>query len=138
MPETMPRPSTRKPLTLPRSFSRVLGRLLTLPAAESLPLANSVYAQTSDPAQRALALRLRLRLLQEALEAPRKPTPPIKAEPEPLPPPTPEPEPEPAPPPKPAKTPKLVSLDLAGGALSSMMSELGGNEDEDENFFGDD
>ena len=87
MPETMPRPSTRKPLTLPRSFSRVLGRLLTLPAAESLPLANSVYAQTSDPAQRALALRLRLRLLQEALEAPRKPTPPIKAEPEPLPPP---------------------------------------------------
>lgn len=142
MSETAPRPALRKPLTLPRSFSRVLGRLLTLPASESLPLANSVYAQTEDPVQRALALRLRLRLLQEALDAPRKPAPPVKAEPDPLPPPVPEPEPipepEPAPPPKPAKTPKLVSLDLAGGALSMMMNELGSGEDAEEDFFGDD
>lgn len=140
MSETAPRPALRRPLTLPRSFSRVLGRLLTLPAAESLPLANSVYAQTRDPVQRALVLRLRLRLLQEALDAPRKPAPPAKAEPEALPPPTPEPEPEPepAPPPKPAKTPKLVSLDLAGGALSMMMSELGSGEDAEDDFFGDD
>ncbi|MBQ0748778.1 MAG: hypothetical protein KBT70_01145 [Roseovarius sp.] len=140
MSETAPRPALRRPLTLPRSFSRVLGRLLTLPATESLPLANSVYAQTRDPVQRALVLRLRLRLLQEALDAPRKPAPPAKAEPEALPPPAPEPEPEPepAPPPKPAKTPKLVSLDLAGGALSMMMSELGSGEDAEDDFFGDD
>ncbi|MAN99638.1 hypothetical protein [uncultured Roseovarius sp.] len=138
MSETPPRPPLRKPLTLPRSFSRVLGRLLTLPATESLPLANSVYTQTQDPVQRALALRLRLRLLQEALDAPRKPAPPVKAEPEVLPPPAPEPEPEPAPPPKPAKAPKLVSLDLAGGALSMMMNELGSGEDAEDDFFGDD
>ena len=138
MSETAPRPALRRPLTLPRSFSRVLGRLLTLPAAESLPLANSVYAQTQDPVQRALALRLRLRLLQEALDAPRKPAPPVKPEPEALPPPAPEPEPEPALPPKPAKAPKLVSLDLAGGALSMMMNELGSGEDAEDDFFGDD
>ncbi|ARE82533.1 methylmalonyl-CoA mutase [Roseovarius sp. TM1035] len=142
MSETAARPAMRKSLTLPRSFSRVLGRLLILPATESLPLANNVYAQTSNPVQRALAMRLRLRLLQEALDAPHKPVPPVKAEPEPLPPPMPEPmpepEPEPAPPPKPAKTAKLVSLDLAGGALSMMMSELGSGEDAEDDFFGDD
>ncbi len=132
MSETSPRPPLRS------SFSRVLGRLLTLPATESLPLANSVYAQTQDPVQRALALRLRLRLLQEALDAPRKPAPPVKPEPEALPPPAPEPEPEPALPPKPAKAPKLVSLDLAGGALSMMMNELGNGEDAEDDFFGDD
>lgn len=143
MSETAHRPSSRKPLTLPRSFSRVLGRLLTLPASESLPVACAAYAQTSHPMQRILAMRLRLRLLQEALDASNKPAPPpVKVKPDPLPLPTPEPEPEPepepAPPPKPAKASKLVSLDLAGGALSMMMSELGGDEDEDDDFFGDD
>jgi hypothetical protein len=44
MSETAYRPPSRKPLTLPRSFSRVLGRLLTMPAAESLPVANAAYA----------------------------------------------------------------------------------------------
>ncbi|WP_417727026.1 hypothetical protein [Roseovarius sp.] len=141
MSETAHRPSSRKPLTLPRSFSRVLGRLLTLPASESLPVACAAYAQTSHPMQRILAMRLRLRLLQEALDASNKPAPPpvkVKPDPLPLPTPEPEPEPEPAPPPKPAKASKLVSLDLAGGALSMMMSELGSDEDEDDDFFGDD
>lgn len=138
MSETAPRPALRKPLALPRSFSRVLGHPLTLPATESLPMANSVHARTEDPVQRALALRLRLRLLQEALDAPRKPAPPVKAEPGALPPPAPEPAPEPAPLPKPTKAPKLVSLDLAGGALSMMMNELGSGEDAEDDFFGDD
>ncbi|KJS44151.1 MAG: hypothetical protein VR71_07080 [Roseovarius sp. BRH_c41] len=138
MSETASRPASRKPLTLPRSFSRVLGRLLTMPANESLPLASAAYAQTTEPMQRILAMRLRLRLLQEALDAPRKPAPPIKIKLPPLPLPEPEPEPEPAPPAKPAKTSKLVSLDLAGGALSMMMSELGSADDEADDFFGDD
>lgn len=140
MSETAHRSPSRKPLTLPRSFSRVLGRLLTMPAAESLPVASAAYAQATDPMQRILAMRLRLRLLQEALDAPHKPAVPAKVKPEILPLPEPEPEPEPveAPAPKPAKVSKLISLDLAGGALSMMMNELGNSEDDADDFFADD
>ncbi len=137
MPETISRPGLKKPLTLPRSFSRVLGRLIALPHGESLPLAKAAYDTAKTPTERLLAMRLRLRLLQEATEAASKPSP----APEPLAPPNPEPEPEPepveeTPPPKPPKAAKLTAMDPGSDALSMMMSELGGSDDDD--FFGDD
>lgn len=132
MPETAPRISLKKQLTLPRSFSRVLGRLIALPAPEGLHLAKSAYHKATHPTQRVLAMRLRLRLLQEAKEAKAAPTP----EPEPEPEVTEEPIPsiEPV---KPRKEAKLVSMDPASAALSDMMSELGGSGEADD-FFNDD
>jgi len=140
MSQTAPRPGLKKPLTLPRSFSRVLGRLIALPHDESLPLAKAVYENAKTPAERLLAMRLRLRLLQEAAEAAARPKP--TPAPEPLAPPEPEPEPDPEPVaetplPKPPKAAKLIAMDPASDALSMMMSELGGNGDDDD-FFGDD
>jgi hypothetical protein len=135
MSQTAARPGLRKPLTLPRSFSRVLGRLIALPHDESLPLAKAAYETARTPAERLLAMRLRLRLLQEAAEAKSKPKP--TPAPEPLAPPEPEPEPvEETPLPNPPKAAKLVAMDPASDALSMMMSELGGSGDDD--FFSDD
>lgn len=139
MPETRPRPGLKKPLTLPRSFSRVLGRLIALPPGESLPLAKAAYETAKTPAERLLAMRLRLRLLQEASEAASKPTPALAPAPPAPPEPEPEPEPEPVeetPPPKPPKAAKLIAMDPGSDALSMMMSELGGRSDADD-FFGD-
>lgn len=140
MPETTPRPGLKKPLTLPRSFSRVLGRLIALPPAESLPLAKAAHETARTPAERLLAMRLRLRLLQEACEAEAK----RNAAPVPVPLATPEPAPEPepelveeTPPSKPPKAARLMALDPGSDALSMMMSELGGSGDDDD-FFGDD
>lgn len=140
MSHTASRPGLKKPLTLPRSFSRVLGRLIALPHGESLPLAKAAYNTAKTPAERLLAMRLRLRLLQEATEAASKPEP--SPAPEPLAPPNPAPEPEPepveeTPPPKPPKAAKLIAMDPGSDALSMMMSELGGSGDDDD-FFGDD
>ena len=140
MSQTAPRPGLKKPLTLPRSFSRVLGRLIALPHDDSLPLAKAAYETAKTPGERLLAMRLRLRLLQEAAEAAARPKP--TPAPEPLAPPEPEPEPDPEPVaetplPKPPKAAKLIAMDPASDALSMMMSELGGNGDDDD-FFGDD
>ena len=140
MSQTAPRPGLKKPLTLPRSFSRVLGRLIALPHDESLPLAKAVYETAKTPAERLLAMRLRLRLLQEAAEVASRPK--TTPAPEPLARPEPEPEPDPepveeTPPPKPPKSAKLIAMDPASDALSMMMSELGGSGDDDD-FFGDD
>lgn len=131
-----------KPLTLPRSLSRVLSRLLAMTPQESLPLAKIAYDTSASHHQRSIAMRLRLRLLQEALQNLHTP---VEEPPEPvveiLDPPAPEPEPEPEPveepEAKPAKTGKLVSMDLEGGALAMMMQGLGGNEDDDDDddFF---
>jgi hypothetical protein len=150
MAETTPRPGLKKPLTLPRSFSRVLGRLIALPADQSLPLARAAYDGADTPAKRLLAMRLRLRLLQEAAEAASRPAPAPAPPPAPAPLPEPDPEPaqevlppevpEPAEPPKAAKAPKaakLTTMDPGSDALSMMMSELGGSGDADD-FFGDD
>ena len=157
MPDTA-RPA-RKPLTLPRSFSRVLGRLLTLPPAESLELAKQAHAAAATPEQRVLALRLRLRLLQEAREreaatgkdaaepadtpaddtpAEAGPEPETDPEPEPEARPEPEAEPEAEPhaetPPPPAKEATLTVIDPAGDALTQMMGALGGSEGDDDFF----
>ncbi len=130
-----------KPLTLPRSLSRVLSRLLAMPPEESLPLAKEAHATSQCPRQRIIAMRLRVRLLQEALLAMQIPV--VDEPPEPLieivPEPEPEPEPEPVEEPKKAsaKTGKLISMDLEGGALAMMMQGLGGSEsdDDDDDFF---
>lgn len=133
MPDSPTRPAPLKPLTLPRSLSRILSRLIAMPPGESLPLAKTVYENAPSPRQRSLALRLRLRLLQEALDAAQTPA---KAAPEPkaeiIEAPAEEPVPEPEPEKAPAKTGKLVSMDLEGGALEMMMQGLGGGEDEEE------
>lgn len=134
MPETAPRISLKKQLTLPRSFSRVLGRLIALPAPEGLHLAKSAYDAATHPTQRVLAMRLRLRLLQETIEAKAAPRPEpeteskIEVTKEPIP------DIEPA---KPAKEAKLITMDPASAALSDMMSELGGSGESDD-FFNDD
>jgi predicted component of type VI protein secretion system len=133
------RPAAFKPLTLPRSLSRVLSRLLAMPPEDSLPLARDAHASATCPRQRIIAMRLRLRLLQEALQALQSPvveTP----EPEPVIEIVPEPEPEPVEEPKaPApKMGKLISMDLEGGALAMMMQGLGGSQgddDDDDDFF---
>ena len=137
--------SLKKPLTLPRSFSRLLGKLIALPASESLPMANAAYVAVRNSSERALAMRLRIRLLQEALIAQKA----AEAVPDEDPANAPvevlepaaedivDPEPEPVPEvKKPPKEPTLVSIDPAGGALQSMMSELGG-ADSDDGFFDD-
>lgn len=133
MPTSPLRTSSFKPLTLPRNFSRVLRRLLALPPEESLPLAKEAHTATQCPRQRIIAMRLRLRLLQEALQTLQNrventpvPEPVIETVPEP------ESEPEPVEDPKKAsaKTGKLISMDLEGGALAMMMQELGGSESE--------
>ena len=129
-----------KPLTLPRSLSRVLSRLLAMPPEDSLPLAKDAHANAACPRQRNIAMRLRVRLMQEALHALQNP---VEDVPEPVieivPEPEPEPEPEPAPEPEPkkpaAKTGKLVSMDLEGGALAMMMQGLGGSDDDDDDDF---
>lgn len=128
-----------KPLTLPRSLSRVLSRLLAMPPEESLPLANEAHATSQCPRQRIIAMRLRVRLLQEALLAMQIPV--VDEPPEPVIEIVPEPEPEPEPVEEPkkasAKTGKLISMDLEGGALAMMMQGLGGSEsdDDDDDFF---
>ena len=126
-----------KPLTLPRSLSRVLSRLLSMPPEESLPLAKEAHATSQCPRQRIIAMRLRVRLLQEALLAMQIPV--VDEPPEPLIEIVPEPEPEPVEEPKKAsaKTGKLISMDLEGGALAMMMQGLGGSEsdDDDDDFF---
>jgi hypothetical protein len=143
MPTSPVRTSPFKPLTLPRNLSRVLRRLLALPPEESLPLAKEVHAATQCPRQRIIAMRLRLRLLQEALQTLQKQvenTP----EPEPVIEPVPEPKSEPGPVEESnkasAKTGKLISMDLEGGALAMMMQELGGSESEgdDDDFISQD
>jgi hypothetical protein len=143
MPTSPVRTSPFKPLTLPRNLSRVLRRLLALPPEESLPLAKEVHAATQCPRQRIIAMRLRLRLLQEALQTLQKQvenTP----EPEPVIEPLPEPKSEPGPVEESnkasAKTGKLISMDLEGGALAMMMQELGGSESEgdDDDFISQD
>lgn len=132
------RPATLKPLTLPRSLSRVLSRLLAMPPEDSLPLAKEVHAGTTCPRQRNIAMRLRVRLLQEAFLAMQNPV--EEKIPEPVIEIVPEPDPEPAPMPEPnkpaAKTGKLISMDLEGGALAMMMQGLGGSDDDDgDDFF---
>lgn len=136
MPDSPTRPAPLKPLTLPRSLSRILGRLIAMPPEESLPLAKAAYENALSPRQRNVALRLRLRLLQEALDAAQTPA---KAAPEPKAEVIEAPAPEPVPEPEKvqAKTGKLVSMDLEGGALEMMMQGLGGDKDgeDDEDFF---
>jgi outer membrane biosynthesis protein TonB len=140
MPTSTMRSPAFKPLTLPRSLSRVLSRLLAMPPEESLPLAKDAHANATCPRQRIIAMRLRLRLLQESFQALQNP---VEDIPEPVieivPEPEPEPEPEPVEEPKkPApKMGKLVSMDLEGGALAMMMQGLGGSDDDDDDddFF---
>lgn len=131
MPDSTARAAAFKPLTLPRSLSR----LLALPVQDSLPLAKEAHANARCPRQRVIAMRLRVRLLQEALQALQTP---VEEPPEPVIEIVPEPEPEPVEAPKkaPAKTGKLVSMDLEGGALAMMMQGLGGSgDDDDDDFF---
>ena len=140
MPTSTVRSPAFKPLTLPRSLSRVLSRLLAMTPEESLPLAKEAHASAACPRQRIIAMRLRVRLLQEALLAMQSP---VEETPEPVieivPEPEPEPEPEPVEEPSepPAKTGKLISMDLEGGALAMMMQGLGGSDgdDDDDDFF---
>lgn len=133
------RPAAFKPLTLPRSLSRVLSRLLAMRPEDSLPLAKEVHATATCPRQRIIAMRLRVRLLQEAFQTLQ--TPPVEDIPEPVIEIVPEPVPVPEPvavPKKPApKMGKLVSMDLEGGALAMMMQGLGGSagDDDDDDFF---
>jgi outer membrane biosynthesis protein TonB len=140
MPTSTARNAAFKPLTLPRSLSRVLRRLLAMPHEESLPLAKEAHANAQCPRQRIIAMRLRLRLLQEALQSLHAP---VEEPPEPVVEIVEEPDPEPVEEPKPAsnKTGKLVSMDLEGGALAMMMQGLGGSDDNDEgddDFFSND
>lgn len=123
-----------KPLTLPRNCSRVLSRLLAMPWPEAAEMARHAHDTAATPALRHMAMRLRLRLIQEAAArgvettdppeettedtaTPRPdtasaahpvpdPEPEPTPEPEPLPEPAPEPEPEPEPEPMPEPEPK--------------------------------
>lgn len=132
MPSSPARSTTFKPLTLPRSLSRVLSRLMAMPPEDSLPLAKDAHAGAACPRQRNIAMRLRVRLLQEALHALQNP---VEDVPEPVIEIVPEPEPEPEPKKPAAKTGKLVSMDLEGGALAMMMQGLGGSDDDDDDDF---
>lgn len=134
MSEKPARPAQQK---LPRSFNRTLGRVLALPEPEGIALTKAVHARANSPKQKVLAMRLRLRLLQEALDnrktAPRpkaKATTKQAAKPKVVPP-----APEPAPtPPTPSKTGKLTSLDPTGVAMLSMMQQLESSQENDDFF----
>lgn len=126
-------------IALPRQFSRILGKLQQVPLADSLPLVNAAYDRATTPKERHLAMRLRLRLLNDH-HALRRAGPPKVAEaqdtvdapiiavvaaqeildPEPV---------QPATPPK-VRKPKMMRMDLEGDMLSSMMHAL--NDDPDD------
>lgn len=140
MPSSAVRSANFKPLTLPRSLSRGLSRLMAMHPKESLPLAKDIHEKATCPRQRNIAMRLRLRLLQEALHAMQNPVedkiePLVEVVPEPAS--EPKPDLEPTPPKPAAKTGKLVSMDLEGGALAMMMQGLGNNDDSDDFFSND-
>ena len=125
-----------KPITLPRSCSRVLSKLRKLPIEEGLAMANDAYHEAQKPAQRYFAMRLRLRLLQDALETPPKEEKDevilqvddiidIVAEPvieEPI---VEEPEAEPP-------EPTMMKMNLEDNSLSLMMSALSSSSDDDD------
>ena len=138
MTETETRAATGKTLTLPRNCSRVLSRLLAMEPVESLEVARHAYQRAETPATRHIAMKLRLRLMQEALQP--KPEEPaetktsdevIEIVPEPVPE---EPKPEIIPPAK----PKLMKMDLEGDALSQMMGAFSSDDNDDGDFFDDD
>lgn len=139
MPSSTVRSAAFKPLTLPRSLSRVLSRLMAMPHEDSLPLAKDAHTKAACPRQRNIAMRLRVRLLQEALHTLQHK---VEDVPEPIvevahqTEPTPEAEPTTAPPT--AKVGKLISMDLEGGALAMMMQGLGNSEDDSDDFFSED
>ncbi len=127
-------------LALPRQCSRMLGRLLALPLAESLPAAGRVYDNAATPMERHLAMRLRLRLLAEGYaRLQRAATEPAaeeeeitilepEAEPEPEPEPAPELVDEPAPGPSAPKV-KMMQMDLNSDLLSQMMADFDTDDD---------
>ena len=121
---------------LPRQFSRILGKLSALPFAESVDLARTAYDQSSTPRQRVIAMRLRLRVLQDhfaALHAAPAPqddvidaivitdTPPPAID-------IPVVDEKPAPR---KRAPKMMQMNLESDALSLMMDALGDSTDAD-------
>lgn len=141
MKTTAPSAGTPQKPALPRQFSRILGKLLAMTLAESLPVAKTAYANARSGKERHLAMQLRLRLLHEGLAALHagpavpdddtdiiegtvvhvKPAPAV-----PVPPPAP-----PPPPPAPkVRKPKMMRMDLDGDALSQMMNALDDGDDD--------
>jgi len=129
--------STGQTLALPRQFSRIFGKLRNLPPQDGLAIAHAAYSRTDHPQQRNLAMRLRIRLLQEyhanlhaQQDQPAEPAV-IEA----APPPeveiiTPPAEIIPPPPPVKKKQPKMMMMNLEGDALSSMMDALSDPSDD--------
>lgn len=115
-------------LTLPRQMNRIFGKLRNLPPLDGLAIATAAYAKTDDPQQRSLAMRFRLRLMQEYyanLHA-TEDQPEVA---EVAPPPvaeiiTPPAEIIPPPPPVRKKQPKMMMMDLENNDLSMMMDAL--------------
>lgn len=138
MPETLQNPPLKKPRALPRSFNRVVGKLLAMPVNESIEISRSVWDESNTDRKRLMAMRLRLRVLHSAYEklhAP-EPEPPATEIVDLVPEPAPEPEVEilaAAEPVAvvPAKEPTITSIDLEGGALNSMFALLGDDDEEE-------
>lgn len=123
-----------KPMTLPRNFSRVLSKLIAMPAADSMALATAAYHGAKTPAQRQIAMKLRLRLLQEALLAqPQKQEDAPEEQEDEIIDLIAEPVEEPPEAPLPPKGPTMMKMDLESDALSLMMSQLSASDEDDEN-----
>lgn len=142
MPEAVQKTPLKKPRALPRSFNRVVGKLLAMPPDESVALSKDVWKQADTDTKRIMAMRLRLRVLHHAYDTLSAPLP----EPEPEPAdvielvaePVQEPEPEPQTVEiiepvveKPPKKPTITAVDLEGDALNSMFAMLGDDEEDE-------
>lgn len=144
MPEAVQKTPLKKPRALPRSFNRVVGKLLAMPPEESVALSKDVWKQSDTDTKRIMAMRLRLRVLHHAYDTLSAPLPEPEPDPEPadvielVAEPVQEPEPEPQTVEiiepvveKPPKKPTIKTVDLEGDALNSMFAMLG-DDDEDE------
>lgn len=144
-----------KPKPMPRSFSRVLGKLLALPVQDGIEVSRAVWTDSASDKQRFLAMQMRIRVLHNAVEKITYPDPVPEPEPEwvekpenlieltavPVEDPTPEAEPQIEPEPKPepeimpeakGKSGNLMSLDLEGDALNSMFAAMSGDDDDED------
>ena len=143
MTATTARTTVYKPRPMPRIFSRVLGKLLALPVEEGIEVSRAVWADAPSEKQRLMAMRMRIRVLHNAVETLKKAEPIPEPEPE-----VPEnlieltaisvPEPAPEPIPEPEikvetkeKSGNLMSIDLESDMLSSMFAAMS-SDDEDE------
>ncbi len=143
MTATTARTTVYKPRPMPRIFSRVLGKLLALPVEEGIEVSRAVWADAPSEKQRLMAMRMRIRVLHNAVETLKKAEPIPEPEPE-----VPEnlieltaisvsePEPEPIPEPEikvetKEKSGNLMSIDLESDMLSSMFAAMS-SDDEDE------